>query len=80
MLQASEVEHADAAVLAAADKDVDALGTEAHVVDLLVVRNQLRLGRQRRDVPYRAGGVDAGGDDEAGRGIVARVYAEAFEC
>lgn len=66
VLQAAKVKHADTTILAAADKDVDTVGTESHIIDLLVVCNELCLGRQRRNIPDGTGGVDAGGDDEAG--------------
>jgi len=44
VLEAAQVEHAHAAVGAAAHEHVDAAGAEAHVEDLFVVRDQLRLG------------------------------------
>ena len=66
VLEAAEVEHADGAVGAAGDEDVDAVGAEADVEDFFVVGDQLRFCGQGRDVPDGAGGVDAGGDDEAG--------------
>ena len=37
VLEAAEIEHADAAVGAAADEDVDAVGAEADVEDFFVV-------------------------------------------
>lgn len=45
MLQTSEIKHAHATILPAADEDVHTIGTEPNVVDLLVVGDQLRLGR-----------------------------------
>jgi hypothetical protein len=63
VFKAAEIEHAHAAVGAAADKDVDALGAEAHVEDFFVVRDELGFGGEGGDVPDCAGGVDAGGDD-----------------
>ena len=43
MLEAAEVEHADGAVGAAGDEDVDAVGAEADVEDFFVVGDQLRF-------------------------------------
>lgn len=70
MLQTAQVEHPHAAVCAAADEHVNAASAEADVEDFLVVGDQLRFRSQSRNVPYRAGSVDAGGDDEfRGEGI-----------
>src|SRR5690349_12310299 len=65
VLQAAEVKHPHAAVLAATDEDVGALGTEPHIVDLLVVGNQLGLGGKGRDIPDGACRVYARRDDQA---------------
>ena len=67
MLETPQVKHPHATISTTADKHVHAAGAEADVVDLLVMSDELRLGRQRRNVPDRAGGVDARGDDEFGR-------------
>ena len=45
VLEAAEIEHADAAVGAAADEDVDAVGAEADVEDFFVVGDELSFGR-----------------------------------
>ena len=46
------------------------VGAEADVENFLVVRDQLRFRSQSRNVPYRAGSIDAGGNDEfRGEGI-----------
>lgn len=66
MLQAAQIKHTNAAILTTAYEDVDRVGTEPYIVNFLVVRNELRLGRERGNVPYRAGRIDAGGDDEGG--------------
>lgn len=66
MLQAPQVKHAHASILTTAHKYIDALGTEPYVIYLLVVGNQLRLGREGWNVPYCAGGINARGNDEAG--------------
>lgn len=66
MLQAAKIKHANTAVLATADENVDAIGAEPHIIDFLVVRNQLRLGGQRRNIPNSTSGIDAGSNDEAG--------------
>ena len=67
MLQATKVEHADTPVLAAAHKHVDTLGAEPYIVHLLVMCNELCLGGQGWNIPNGAGGIDARGDDQAGR-------------
>lgn len=67
MFEASKVKHPDTAVRAARDKDVDAVGAEADIEDFFVVGDELSFGGEGRDVPYCTGGVDARGNDEAGR-------------
>lgn len=64
VFEAAEVEHADAAISAAACKDVDTAAHEAYVIHLLVMGDQLCFSRQRGDVPDGAGGVDAACDDQ----------------
>lgn len=44
MLQASQVKHAYTTIGAAADEDVHTICTEADIIDLLVVSDELRLG------------------------------------
>ena len=66
MLQTPQVKHPHAPISATAHENIYAVRAEAHVEDLLVVRDQLRLGRQRRDVPDRARRVDARRDDQRG--------------
>jgi hypothetical protein len=63
VLQTPQVKHTDTAVLTARNEDIDAVGAESHIVDLLVVRNQLRLSCQGWNVPNCAGGIDARRDD-----------------
>lgn len=53
MLEASQVEHSYTPIGAARDKHVNTIGAEADIIDLLVVRDELRLGCQRRNIPYR---------------------------
>lgn len=65
VLQTAQIEHADATVLSAAHEYVNTVGAEADIVNLLVVGNQLCLGRQRRNIPNRAGGIDTGRDNQA---------------
>lgn len=67
MFETSEIEHPDAAICAAGDKYIDAVGAEADVEDFFVVSDELGFGSESRDVPYGTCGIDAGGDDEAGR-------------
>lgn len=64
VLEAAQIEHPDAAVGTAADEDIDTTGAEPDIVYFLVVRDQLRLGGQCRNIPDGAGRVDAGGDDQ----------------
>ena len=45
VLQAPKVEHPHATIRATADKYIDTPRTEAYIKDLLVVSDQLRLGR-----------------------------------
>lgn len=51
MLQATQIKHSNTAVLTATDKDIDAVGAEADIIHLLVMCNELRLGRQGGDIP-----------------------------
>lgn len=67
VLQAAQIKHAHTTISAAANKDVDAVRTESNVIYLLVVRNQLCFGCERRNVPNCACCVDTRGDDQAGR-------------
>lgn len=70
VLEAAEVEHADTAVGAAGDEDVDAVGAEADVEDFFVVGDQLGLGCQSWDIPDRTGGVNRGCNDERWRDCI----------
>lgn len=70
MLQTPEIKHANGSVLAAADKHILAAGTEPHIIDFLVVGDELRLGGQRGDIPDGARRVNARGDDQAGLDLV----------
>ena len=63
VLEASEIEHANAAVGATTYKDVDAVGTKSDVEDFLVVCNQLCFCSQRRYIPYRTCSINTGCDD-----------------
>ena len=58
MLEAPQIEHADAAVGAAADEDVNGLRAEAYVKYLLVVSDELSFGGEGWNVPYCTCGVD----------------------
>ena len=59
VLQTAQVKHADTAVAPTADKHVNAVRAEPHVIDFLVVRNELRFGRQGWNVPDRTCRVNA---------------------
>ena len=67
MLKTPEVKHAHAPIGAATDKNIDAIGTKSNIVHLLIVGDQLRLGRQRGNIPNRTRRVYARRDDEARR-------------
>ena len=67
MLKASQVEHAHTAISTTADEDIDTVGTESNVINLLVMSNQLCLGGQCWDVPDGASRVNAGSDNQTGR-------------
>ena len=64
MLETSEIEHAHAAVGAAGDEDVNAVGAEADVKNFFVVGDKLSLGGEGWDIPDRAGGVNGRCNDE----------------
>ncbi len=70
MFEAAQIKHAYTAVLATADKNIDAVGAESHIVDFFVVRNELRLGSQRGNIPDSASSINARGNDEARRNSV----------
>lgn len=70
MLEASQIEHADAAICTTADENVNTVRTETNVVNLLVVRNQLRLCCQGRNVPDGTRGINTRSDDQAGGNCV----------
>lgn len=67
MLETTEIEHADTAVGAAGDEDVDAVGAEADIEDFFVVGDELGLCGEGWDIPDGAGGVNGRGDDEGWR-------------
>lgn len=45
VLKAPEVKHAHAAIRTATDEHIDTVCAETHIVDFLIMSNQLRLGR-----------------------------------
>ena len=67
VLETAKIEHADTAVGAAGDKNIDAVGTEADVKDFFVVGNELGLCGESWNIPDSAGGVNGRGDDEGWR-------------
>lgn len=67
VLEAAQIKHADTAVAPAADKHVHAIRTKSHVVDLLVVRNELRFSRQGWNVPDRTCRINTRRDDQTRR-------------
>ena len=52
MFEASKIEHSHTTIGAAAHEDVNAVSTETHVKDFLIMGNQLCFGSQRWYVPY----------------------------
>lgn len=70
VFQAPQIEHADTTVLTTTDEHINTVRTKAHVVHFFIVCDQLRLGRQRGDIPDRTRRIDAGSDDQAGRNSV----------
>lgn len=70
MLETTQIEHAHATISSAADKHVNAVGTEPNIVHLFVMCNQLCLCRERRNIPDGTGRVNAGRDYQTwGNGI-----------
>mmetsp|Transcript_8732 Transcript_8732/g.23570 ORF Transcript_8732/g.23570 Transcript_8732/m.23570 type:complete len:295 (-) Transcript_8732:195-1079(-) len=67
--QTSEIEHAHGPVGTHGCEDVLA-PRERQIEYLSIVRYELRPRRLRREIPYRAGGVDAGGSDHVGIRVV----------
>ena len=67
MLQAPEIKHPDTTVRSTADKYINAICAKSDVEHLLIMSNQLRLCRERWNIPYRTCCINAGSDDEAGR-------------
>jgi hypothetical protein len=51
VLQASQVKHANTSILTTANKYVYALSAEPHIVDLLIVGNELSLCGERGNIP-----------------------------
>lgn len=70
VFQTPQIEHTNATVLTTTDEHVDTICTKPHIVHFFIVRDKLRLGRQRGYVPDGTGRVDARSDDEAGRNII----------
>ena len=70
VFETSEIEHADTAVGAAGDEDVDAVGAETHVEDFFVVGDELGLCGECRDIPDGASCVNGGCNDERWRDCV----------
>ena len=68
VLLVTEIEDANGAV--SRDGGEDAYAAPCDVVDLLVVGNKLGIDDLALDVPDGAGGVDAGGADALGLGLV----------
>lgn len=67
VFQTSKVKHANAAILAAADENIDTIRAKANIIYFLVVGNELRLCRERRYIPDRACRIDTTRYDQAGR-------------
>lgn len=67
MLQTTEIKHSNTTVLPTADKHINTVCAEAHVIHFFVMGDQLRLGSQGRNIPDCASCIDAGGNDETRR-------------
>lgn len=67
MFETPQVKHAHTTIGTARNEDVHAICTEPHIKDLFVMCNQLGLCGQCRNVPDRARGINARGDDETRR-------------
>lgn len=70
MLETAQIKHANAAILAAANKHINTIGAETNVVDFLIVSDELRLGCKRGYVPYGACSVYARRDYQTWRDSV----------
>lgn len=64
VLETSKIKHAHTTVSTAADEDINTSSAKSYVKYLLVVRNQLGLGCECWNVPYCAGCVYTGRNDE----------------
>lgn len=70
MLETAQIEHAHATIGSAADKHVNAVGTEPNIVHLFVMCNQLCLCCECGDIPNGTGRVNAGRDYQTrGNGV-----------
>ena len=63
VLETPKVKHSDTTIGTARNEDIHAICTKPHIEDLFVMCNELGLCGQCRNVPYRARGINAGGDD-----------------
>lgn len=64
MLETAQIEHANATIRSAANKNVDTVGTKSDIEDLFIMGNQLRLRCKCRDIPDGTGRVNAGCNDQ----------------
>ena len=65
MFKTPQVKHPYTAISPAAHEHINTISTKSNVKDLFIVSDKLSLGRQSRNIPYRAGCVDARSDDQA---------------
>lgn len=66
VLETSQVKHSDTAICSTRDEDIDAVGAEPYIIHFLVVRDQLGLCRQGRDIPNGTCRVNRGCNDKRG--------------
>jgi hypothetical protein len=59
MLQAPKIKHSHTAICPTANEHIDTIRTKSNIKDLFIMSNQLRLGRQRWNIPYSASCVYA---------------------
>lgn len=65
VLQTPQIKHANTAILTTAHKDICTISAESYIIHFLVVGDELSLGCQGWDIPYRTGRIYARGDDQA---------------
>ncbi len=65
MFQTSKIKHSYTAVSTTTDENIDAVRTKSYIKYFFIMRYQLGLGCQSRDVPDRTGRINTRSDDQA---------------